>query len=152
MVSDQPVGNCKTIFVARSGHPLTLLHPARLEDMLLYNLFFPSAVSEYSGISSSVAELVRRRPPIVIDDFESAREFVARSDYVLLSPEIMLRDSIETGRLTKIDAEFKTNDLKICLVTKKSRISTPLQTLFLSELKNAITQGPNTGTTSELTE
>lgn len=149
MVSDQSVGNCKTIFVARSGHPLTLLHPARLEDMLQYNLFFPSAVSEYSGISSSVAELVCRRPPIVIDDFESAREFVARTDYVLLSPEIMLRDSIEAGRLSKIDAEFKTNDLKICLVTKKSRISTPLQTLFLNELRNAINQAPKTTATPE---
>ena len=139
LVSDQPVGNCKTIFVARVGHPLTLLHPARLEDILRYNLFFPSAVSEYSGISSAVAELVRHRPPIVIDDFESAREFVMRTDYVLLSPEIMLSDAIKSGRLTKIDTEFKTNDLKICLVTKKSRNSTPLQALFVNELRNAIT-------------
>ncbi len=145
IVSDQPIGNCKTVFVVRSGHPLTLLHPARLEDMLQYNLFFPSAVSEYSGISSSVAELVRRRPPIVIDDFESAREFVTKSDYVLLSPEIMLRASIESGILTKIDAEFKTNDLKICLVTKKSRISSPLQALFVGELRTALNQTPNTG-------
>ena len=144
MVSDQPVGYCKTIFVTRTEHPLSYLHPARLADMLQYNLFFPSAVSEYSGISSSVAELVRRRPPIVIDDFESAREFVMRSDYVLLSPEIMLRDSIEAGRLTKIEAEFKTNDLKICLVTKKGRLSTPLQNLFVNELKNALIHTPLT--------
>ena len=139
-LSAQYLGNCRTVAVARRGHPLTQLHPAQMEDLFRYNLFFPSSVSDYTGINRYVAELAKNRPPIVIDDFDAARDFVMKSDYILLAPEMMLHDYIRAGLIEPIEMPFVTSDLIIRCVVKRDSIPSALQTLFVQELVSALSQ------------
>lgn len=133
-------GKCRMVAVARAGHPLTNLHPAEMEDLYKYNLFFPSSVSDYTGMNRHVAELAKNRPPIVIDDFDAARDFVIKSDYMLLAPEMMLHDYIHAGLIAPIEMPFVPNDLIIRYVVRKDNIPSALQTLFAQELVAALSQ------------
>lgn len=133
-------GRCHMITVARTGHPLTKLHPAQMEDLHRYNLFFPSSVSDYSGINRHIAELIKNRPPIVIDDFDAARDFVINSDYMLLAPEMMLHDYLRAGLVAPIEMSFVPNDLTVRYIVRKDNVPSALQTLFVNELISSLSQ------------